>query len=423
MLTEAIRYIKGYLRIRVSGFSPERFLNACCHRGIHLWGLHPVKGAYEMFLTISGFRRLKPVIKKTGTTVRITGRYGLPFFLHRYRRRKIFFVGACMSVCMIYFLSLFIWNIDIRGNYTRTDETLLRFLETRHVEHGMRIANVDCGRIVKDIRKEYDDIIWVSASVEGSRLIIQIKENEDSFENKADLEDENKQEEADGQDGINLVADQDCVITEMITRKGTPAVHVGDEVKKGDLLVSGIVEVKNDNQEVTGYQMQKADADIQGRTTIEYRDAWPLVYEEKEYQEPVKEELFVRIGSWLFWLGNKKNTFESSEALLKNHQLCIGEHFFLPIYYGNRVTKPYVSTEVPYEKEELRRILSERFMKECKELEKKGVEIIENNVKIYTEKEQAEARGTLTVLQKIGTEQKASIPEVQNREELTDGND
>ena len=312
MLTEAIRYIKGYLRIRVSGFSPERFLNACCHRGIHLWGLHPVKGAYEMFLTISGFRRLKPVIKKTGTTVRITGRYGLPFFLHRYRRRKIFFVGACMSVCMIYFLSLFIWNIDIRGNYTRTDETLLRFLETRHVEHGMRIANVDCGRIVKDIRKEYDDIIWVSASVEGSRLIIQIKENEDSFENKADLEDENKQEEADGQDGINLVADQDCVITEMITRKGTPSVHVGDEVKKGDLLVSGIVEVKNDNQEVTGYQMQKADADIQGRTTIEYRDAWPLVYEEKEYQEPVKEELFVRIGSWLFWLGNKKNTFESS---------------------------------------------------------------------------------------------------------------
>ena len=194
-------------------------------------------------------------------------------------------------------------------------------------------------------------------------------------------------------------------------------------MKKGDLLVSGIVEVKNDSQEVTGYQLQKADADIQGRTTIEYRDAWPLVYEEKEYQEPVKEELFVRIGSWLFWLGSKKNTFESSEALLKNHQLCIGEHFYLPIYYGNRVTKPYVSTEVSYEKEELRRILSERFVKECGELEKKGVEIIENNVKIYTENEQAEARGTLTVLQKIGTEQKASIPEVQNREELTYGND
>ena len=135
MLTEAIRYIKGYLRIRVSGFSPERFLNACCHRGIYLWGLHPVKGAYEMFITVSGFRRLKPVIKKTGTTVRITGRYGLPFFLHRYRRRKIFFVGACMSVCLIYFLSLFIWNIDIRGHYTRTDETLLRFLETRKVVH------------------------------------------------------------------------------------------------------------------------------------------------------------------------------------------------------------------------------------------------------------------------------------------------
>lgn len=34
----------------------------------------------------------------------------------------------------------------------------------------------------KEIRTQYDDVVWVSASLDGSRLKIQIKENEDSFE-------------------------------------------------------------------------------------------------------------------------------------------------------------------------------------------------------------------------------------------------
>lgn len=84
-------------------------------------------------------------------------------------------------------MSHYIWNIDITGNSTRTDETLLEFLKTKSVKNGMAKSDVDCQRIVKDIRKEYDDIIWVSASIRGTRLIIQVKENEDSPAVTADL--------------------------------------------------------------------------------------------------------------------------------------------------------------------------------------------------------------------------------------------
>ena len=102
MLLSLIRYLKGYLKIRVIGYSPERFLNACSHRGIYLWDLHSGQGAYEMYITVQGFRKLKPIIKKTGTKVIITGRFGLPFFLHRYRKRKLFFIGAFLSIALIY---------------------------------------------------------------------------------------------------------------------------------------------------------------------------------------------------------------------------------------------------------------------------------------------------------------------------------
>ena len=96
----------------------------------------------------------------------------------------MFFGGAFLFLALIFLMSRYIWNIDITGNQSYTDDTLLRYLETCDVKNGMPVGKVDCARIVKDIRKEYDDIIWVSASIRGTRLIIQVKENEDRSEER-----------------------------------------------------------------------------------------------------------------------------------------------------------------------------------------------------------------------------------------------
>ena len=249
MLLKIIRYVKGYIRIRITGYSTERFLNACSHRGIILWGLEPKGRAYEMNISIPGFRKLKPIIRKTGTKVSIVERFGLPFFLHKYRKRKMFFAGALLFAALIFLMSRYIWNIDIKGNLTYTDETLLKFLKTREVENGMRVSEVDCARIVKDIRKEYDDIIWVSASIQGTRLIIQVKENEDTIPAMDEAAENPDQEKP-----TDIVADRDCVITRIVPRNGIPMVSEGAEVKTGDVLVSGQVPVMDDAGTVIAYQ-------------------------------------------------------------------------------------------------------------------------------------------------------------------------
>ena len=134
----------------------------------------------------------------------------------------------------------------------------------------------DCRKIVKEIRTQYDDVVWVSASLDGSRLKIQIKENEDSFEKEEKKKDEN---------AVDLVASSDGVITKIVTRTGTPQVHVGDTVKKGDILVSGRVEIVNDSKEVIGYKYCHADADIFADTQMEYEDELSASYEEKVYDK------------------------------------------------------------------------------------------------------------------------------------------
>ena len=262
MILKVIRYIKGYLRIRITGYSTERFLNACRHKGIFLWGLKPVSGAYEMNITVKEFRQLKPMIRKTGTKVLIVKRTGLPFFLYKYRKRKLFFGGACLCLFMILYMSRMIWGIDISGNTTYTDEALLKYLSSRNVKNGMAKSDVDCARIVKDIRKEYNDIIWVSASVRGTKLYIQIKENEDSIP----VDEKGEENKA-----VDIVADRDCIVKDIVVRKGVVKVREGDTVKKGDVLISGQVPVNNDAKEVTGYQYHESDADILGTVVLPMR--------------------------------------------------------------------------------------------------------------------------------------------------------
>lgn len=416
LLLSIFRYIKGYLKIRVIGYSPERFLNACSHRGIYIWGITPVRGSYDMYITVSGFHKLKPVIRKTGAKVVITERIGLPFYFFRYRKRKVFFAGAVLSIALIYSLSLFVWSIDVRGNRKYTDEALIAFLEEQGVEHGMRLSQVDCDRIVKDIRKSYDEIIWVSASIEGCRLIVQIKENEDS-KDVAAAAGETK-DGADTGQGSDIVADFDGVITTMIVRQGIPCAAEGQEVKKGDVLVTGAVPVVDDAGETTGYQYQQSDADIRARVSMDYQDSCDLSYESKEYLHQEKEVFYLQAGNRIFWLGNNKNPFPDAEELTIQSRLKLGRYFYLPVSWGRRIISPYRSTQEKYDENLLQTKLTDEYRRFTDNLAKKGVEIIENDVKIYTGSAKAEAKGTLTVITDIGTERPTSFVE-----DVTDGDD
>jgi len=356
-----LRYIRGYVKIRIQGYSPERFLNLCRYHHILIWGLRPKDNAYEMYLTLDGFRKLRPIIRKTHTRVALLERCGLPFFIRKHRKRKAFLTGALICIGLLFFYSSYIWDIHFEGNDKWTDQTLLEFLETKEVSPGMPKSRVDCSQIVKDIRARYDDIVWVSASMDGSRLRIQIKENEDTFQEEEKSRDPSGEPESsqngnasqetarsDGADQTptDLVASQDGVITSIITRSGVPMVHVGDSVKKGDLLVSGRVEVLNDAAEVIGYQYQQSDADIFADTQMAYKDQIPLTYQKKTYDPYEQRRLwYIRLGPFRISAGTLSHDFPKWEKYTEEYQLRLGENFYLPVDYGMICIKSYRTKE------------------------------------------------------------------------------
>lgn len=385
------RYLKGYVRIRLSGYSPERFLNLCKAHHIEIWELQNTGTYYEMNLSIRDFRKLKPLRKKARARIQVIERHGLPFFLHQNRYRKMFPVGIVLCMVLLYTMSLYIWNIHIEGNYTRTTDVILDFLKSEQIVHGMKKSQVNCKEIQSLIRIEFPDIIWVSAEIKGTQLFIRVKENEDTFV---------VSEEADHEMPRNIVADKSGIITSVLIRNGVSQTQVGEEVEEGTTLVSGRIDILNDSGEISGYQYTAADADIYARTTYTYEDEFLLSHEEQIATGRDHYSLYVTLGNHTLHLGWKPN-YKTCHILNTDYPLKLTENFYLPVTFGVRKYEEYEIYTENYTKEEAKLLAEQGFHDFLENLMQKGVQIVENSVKIEVGRNTCKVSGDLIALEEI----------------------
>ncbi len=392
-----IRYFKGYVRIRIDSHLPERFLNLCAFHHIVLWGLTPGSGTdgqvvYEMYMSIRDFFRIRDIVRKTKTKVTVTGHYGMPFFFQKYKSRKLFIPSVCLCVLFIYLLTLFIWQIEISGLERHSPSEILEFLEQEQIRYGMRKSKVDCGYVESSIRAQFPDIVWVAASLEGTNLHIQIKENVENFE---------QEETPEGT--ADIVSDDSGTVVEMVTRTGTPMTSVGQQVEAGQVLISGREAHLDDSGTVTGYSEGYADGDIRLQTVLSYEDRFPYEHQVQVPQKRVKRNLTLWIFGKKFQIFSGKPKFPFYKKETTKKTLVIGSSFYLPVVYELTLMREYENHMESYSKEEAKALANENFRRFTEDLAKKGVEIIENNVKIVLMKGECVTTGTLTVIKSTGT--------------------
>lgn len=412
MLTNLLKLLKGYVVIRLSGYSPERFLNLCSHHRIVLWGLRSVGTEYEMCVSISGFRKLRPLVRKTKTRIVILERHGLPFWLYRYQSRKLFGGGALLGAALLYVLSLFIWNIHVEGNYSLSDQVILDYLASEQILHGMAKKDVHGEEIEAKLREHFPEITWTSAEVKGTRLIIHIQENEDVVST-----------EIPGEEPADLVAAEAGTIVSMIVRSGTPAVSEGMEVEKGDLLVGSKVDILDDAGEVANTYYVHADADILLQRSEYYEESFPMQYVKKIYTGKKRTMFYLTIGrKRLDFALPYREAFEHSDAITSELPLKITENFYLPIVLGKITEQEYTPSDAVYTKKEAFDHAEEELLLFLEKLRIKGLQIIENNVKIEINSDLCTAAGTYVLEESAVKEQTPEIA-IPKQEEGTESSD
>ena len=417
------QYFRGYLKIRITGYSPERFLNLCHYHQIRIWGIMPKDGGYELYLSLTDLYRLKPILRKSGTHFKMIRRYGFPFFLAESQKRIPYFAGGILCVLLIFFYTCFVWQIKISGTHSYSEEEIRRFLWEHKVSVGSLNRRIDCKATDLLLRNAFDRIVWVTTSIEGGCLKVQIREKEEQLEvtgnSDSVSEDGSKDAGDETQDAMDLVAAKDGTITDIITRNGVPLVKAGDSVKKGQILVSGQIPIYNDSKEIIAYEACQADADILAKTTLDYADSLSLAYQWKDYEK--KREIpvfFFQINGMRIQSGKIKRNQKKMEVY--STERTFGEDTIFPITCGKIIRQKYTQKEKKYSREELQKILTERFQEFREGTEKKGVQITGNSVKIHIGENQATARGTVRMTEPIGERSPSHILTLEERNETNE---
>lgn len=390
-----LRLCKGIVRIRITGYSPERFINLCRNNDIELYHICVSGSGYEMETSAKNVFLLKKLLKKTGTKLKILDKVGLPFLLFHYRKHKFFLVGILSAFLCLLFMSQLLWEIEILGNYEITDEQFLKYLNSQNVYTGMSISNVDCEMLEEQIRNDYPDIAWVSARLEGTRLIFDVQE----------LKKDTTLAEAEGETGSDLIASQDGVVTSIVTRNGTPLVTAGTEVVKGDILVSGCNELFDDYGTIIGYKYCKADADVLIESQITYQDTIEVEYDKKQLTEKNRWSITFMFPQKQLTLGIVKNPYENYQITTEEKPLKIGKRITFPVTIQLCKTEELEITKSLYTEAEIESIAKRNFALYSKKMEKKGFHIIDKNGKIKVSDKQVLVTGMIT-FQYMETERK-----------------
>jgi len=391
MVEKLLLWIRGYLLCYVKGDSIERFMNLCRMKGILVMNVKRFERGYTFLMPLKHYRKIKPIARKTHTIPYIKKRYGLVFLLHRYRRRKGMFVGLVLFVGLIYIMSLYIWDISIDGGYKHTKEALLEFVNEKLVYTGMLKSHVDCTKIEEQIRLEYNDISWVSAEVRGTRLIIRFTETNMPVPKKETRE------------PSDIVATKSGIVTSIITRNGTPKVKIGDVIQKGDVLVSGVVDVVGDFDALIRQKMVVADADIVCKSYYNYNESFPLEYTKKIYTGKEKKKYVVSLFNQKISLYNPRISYPSYDIITDEASLKLSWDFYLPFKYQMTTYREYESRKQVYSEDEATAIAMRRLKEYLDVLTENQVEIIDNQVDIVIDDNTCTASGKIVVYEPCWT--------------------
>lgn len=228
------RFFCGILEVEFFGIYPEKIINLCAKNRIAVWNVHYGNNKIRLFITVKDFKRLPKILKRSGLRLHILNKTGFPFFINRYKRRFGIFAGIVIFFAVLQFMSGFIWIIEVEGNKTVTDREILAICEEIGIKIGVKRNSIDTKNTPQDLLLKTDKLSWGSFNIEGCKLTVNVTEIVPKTE--------------DNTVATNLKAAKDGIIEKIDVTSGNPVVKVGDIVKKGDLLVSGITETMRDTK-------------------------------------------------------------------------------------------------------------------------------------------------------------------------------
>lgn len=218
----------GRLVIEINILNPEKILNILWSENIKVLNIKRVDIAtIRVTIDYRDYNILKKSVKKLNGKCKIVGRRGMAFWVLRIKNNFFLLIGSFLFIIILLYLSTYVWRIEINTKNNVSPYELRQQLYFLGIKPGIKKNKVNGKEIEKELENLNGDILWSRARVEGSTLKIYIEEKV----NPPVIKEEEKG---------NLVAKIDGEVSRVYTFKGRSAVHIGDLIKAGDVLIEGI---------------------------------------------------------------------------------------------------------------------------------------------------------------------------------------
>lgn len=300
----------------MEGLTLEKFINLSISKGIYLWDIVRINyTTIEAKVGIKEFKKLRSVMKKVNCKVNIKGKKGYPFFLHKLKLRKMLAFGALIAIGLIFFLTSFIWSVEIEGNKNVSKNKIIEYLESINIKSGISKHNIDTSEVKKKLLTDMDKFIFAKVDIKGTKLIIEVKEK-------------SKQPTAFSEgEPCNIISDRKAVIEKVIARKGKAVVEKGDIVREGEILITGVIE----NEKLENPLFVHAEGDIFAKTWYNEIVKEPIVKTIKEEtgEEYVTKE--IKFGDKRLQLSDGEIPFDNYIEEIDSKKVVSWKDFSLPV--------------------------------------------------------------------------------------------
>lgn len=246
---------KLFVKIKATGDGAERITVAAMERKIFAKNVKYVKNG--CFLTIDAVDEQKffAISRNMCYNVERIGYTGRFAFFKKLLKSAGAVFGAAAFITFVFLCDAVVGEIVYKGDAAAFRRQIVSVLKLNGVEKG-KICKADCSSLGEKIVISTDGISYATVTKSGRRIIVDVKSDEE----KLDPIDVSKDE---------ILSPADGKILRLNVLSGIAVVKIGDEVKKGQPIISG--QYVHDDKTIKTYAL--GEAVIETKFVYEYESA------------------------------------------------------------------------------------------------------------------------------------------------------
>ena len=333
-MQKAVNFLRGSVRLEVSGPYPERFFNICAAENLGFWAVQRVDGT-TVRLTVPRRERKRAAAlgRRCMSEVRPVRERGLPEFLLRFRRRYGMLAGLFLALMAAVVLSRFVLVVEVTGNETVPTAAILAELREAGFGVGSYGPRVDERAVSNRVLLRMEELGFLSINLHGVRAQVVVREAARA------------PEVADPGAAADIVAARDGYVLDVDALAGEARVQPGQAVLAGEVLISGLVTCESGDGSgniASSYQVA-AKGRVWAQTRRTYTARTPLTAWGKAYTGRERTRWSLRILDQCVKISAKAfQPFENYDTIIEVSSLTLKSGLTLPVALVKTVCAEYV---------------------------------------------------------------------------------